>query len=421
MVQPRHVDGERLVGREHAQVGVGADRDPAPVVEPDPVGRSRRHPAHHVGQRVPARRGRPVHTAGSPSCTEAIPPQAPAEVAGARALQLGRARRVVGDHEVDVAGGQRGPQRRRGCRRSRIGGQHLNSVAPSGDLARRRRSGSAGRSRRDTSTPAARAVAQRRHARRRRERCTTCARPPVGRACVERPASIARLLGARAAGRRGSRRTSPPSSGASSISVAVLGVHDHQRAEPGRLGHRGARTPSASRCGNSSTPGVEQEALEAEDPGLVQRRQVGEVAGHGAAPEPDVDAAPGRAATARFASSAATVVVGGIAVERHVHDRGHAARRGRPGRGREPLPLGAARLVDVDVGVDQAGQQHLVVGERRRPARRPARASYGVTAAIRPSADPDARRDLASADDRAPGADAGARSAATVGRVAERG
>ena len=30
---------------------------------------------------------------------------------------------------------------------------------------------------------------------------------------------------------------------------------------------------------------------------------------------------------------------------------------------REPLPLGAARVVDVDVGVDETGQQHFVIGE----------------------------------------------------------
>ncbi|SHN88072.1 hypothetical protein SAMN05660350_04342 [Geodermatophilus obscurus] len=49
-------------------------------------------------------------------------------------------------------------------------------------------------------------------------------------------------------------------------------------------------------------------------------------------------------------------------VERHVHDRGDAARR-RPGRAREALPLGAPGLVDVHVAVDQSRQQHLVVGE----------------------------------------------------------
>ena len=51
------------------------------------------------------------------------------------------------------------------------------------------------------------------------------------------------------------------------------------------------------------------------------------------------------------------------AVERHVHDRRHAAGRRRPRRGREALPLGAAGLVDVHVGVDEPRQQHLVVVE----------------------------------------------------------
>jgi hypothetical protein len=43
------------------------------------------------------------------------------------------------------------------------------------------------------------------------------------------------------------------------------------------------------------------------------------------------------------------------AVERHVDDRGDAASRCGGGRGREALPVRAARLVDVDVAVHQSG------------------------------------------------------------------
>ncbi len=57
------------------------------------------------------------------------------------------------------------------------------------------------------------------------------------------------------------------------------------------------------------------------------------------------------------------------AVERHVDDRGDAAGRGGPGRGREALPVGPARLVDVHVRVDQA----RAAAPRPRPARRPGR------------------------------------------------
>src|SRR4029453_19436381 len=50
-------------------------------------------------------------------------------------------------------------------------------------------------------------------------------------------------------------------------------------------------------------------------------------------------------------------------VERHVEDGGDPAGGGGPGGRGEALPLGPAGLVDVHVGVDQAGQQDLVVGQ----------------------------------------------------------
>ncbi len=65
------------------------------------------------------------------------------------------------------------------------------------------------------------------------------------------------------------------------------------------------------------------------------------------------------------------------AVERHVDQRGHATSGGGAGRRREPLPVGAAGLVDVDVAVDQPGRNHARAeildrdvrrhGGRRRP------------------------------------------------------
>ncbi len=51
----------------------------------------------------------------------------------------------------------------------------------------------------------------------------------------------------------------------------------------------------------------------------------------------------------------------------------------------EALPLGATGLVDVHMGVDQPGQQHLVVGEVHGPSGG-GDSSYAVTATIRPSA-----------------------------------
>ena len=58
--------------------------------------------------------------------------------------------------------------------------------------------------------------------------------------------------------------------------------------------------------------GVQQEALEAEDAGVVQRTQVLDVAGHGAAPEADVDVRLLLGATSRLTSSAAASMVGGM-------------------------------------------------------------------------------------------------------------
>jgi hypothetical protein len=71
----------------------------------------------------------------------------------------------------------------------------------------------------------------------------------------------------------------------------------------------------------------------------------------------------------------------GQAVQRHVDERRVAAGRGGAGGGVEAFPLGAAGLVDVDVGVHQAGQDGVVAAvvdvDQRRAAsssgRRPAR------------------------------------------------
>ncbi len=55
------------------------------------------------------------------------------------------------------------------------------------------------------------------------------------------------------------------------------------------------------------------------------------------------------------------------AVERHVHECGDAAGRGRPRGGGEALPLGVARLANVDVAVDEPRQEYDVVVELQSP------------------------------------------------------
>ena len=148
---------------------------------------------------------------------------------------------------------------------------------------------------------------------------------------------------------------------------------------------------------------VQQEALEPEHAGLVQRPQVGEVAGHGAAPEPHVHP---RLAVGRLALDLQRRDVDGRrdAVERHVDDGRDPAGGGGLGRGLEPLPLGAPRVVDVDVRVDDA----RAAAPRRRPARRRLpRARRGRTPAPRrddaPVLDRDVGAALAVGQDRPPG------------------
>ena len=73
-----------------------------------------------------------------------------------------------------------------------------------------------------------------------------------------------------------------------------------------------AASPARSSGGNSSTPGRQQEALEADDAGVVQRVELAGVAGHGAAPERDVDARAARRRPRAWSPSAATSTVGGM-------------------------------------------------------------------------------------------------------------
>ena len=81
--------------------------------------------------------------------------------------------------------------------------------------------------------------------------------------------------------------------------------------EPRGLGHRRGE-PGGVEVRELLDPRVEQEALEAEDAGVVQRRQVGHVAGHGPAPEADVDADLVAGHGPLLARAPPTVVVGGM-------------------------------------------------------------------------------------------------------------
>src|SRR5688500_17021597 len=84
-----------------------------------------------------------------------------------------------------------------------------------------------------------------------------------------------------------------------------------------------------------------------------------EVTGNHATPEPDVDVY----AAARGVALRHQGRVGGgrrNAVERHVDQRGDAARRGGSGAGWEALPVGTTGVVELAVAVDQARQLRVL-------------------------------------------------------------
>ena len=140
--------------------------------------------------------------------------------------------------------------------------------------------------------------------------------------------------------------------------VRVLGVHDEESAEPGDLGHRGGELVLVQ-LGELVHAGGREEALEAVDACVVQRLEVLHVVGQGPAPEADVDV---RLAAGDVLLGAQVVHRrrGRQGVEGHVDEGGDAAGGRGAGGGPEALPLGAARVVHVDVRVDQAGQQGVV-------------------------------------------------------------
>ncbi len=148
----------------------------------------------------------------------------------------------------------------------------------------------------------------------------------------------------------------------------VLSVRDEQPAKAGDGGHRRGQLPRVQRR-ELVHPGRQQETLEAGHPGVVQRPQLSYVARDGATPERHVH----RQLTRRgglLLPQRGHRDRGRDAVQRHVHDRGHPARRGRRGRGGEAFPLGAAGFVHVHVAVHQARQQDIGVRHGDRPARR---------------------------------------------------
>jgi hypothetical protein len=182
-------------------------------------------------------------------------------------------------------------------------------------------------------------------------------RPAAGRAAGvdhRRDRFVLRLGGP---GRQPGRETSAVADAAGDA-VGMLGVDQQEAVEPGDGGHDVGQLVSSQR-GELRHARVRQERLEAEHAGVVQRLEVSEVARHRPAPEADVGVAltlGGRALDVQRGDGRRRR----DRVERHVHQGGDPAGRGRAGGGREPLPLGPTGLVAVHVRVDQAGDQHAV-------------------------------------------------------------
>ena len=106
---------------------------------------------------------------------------------------------------------------------------------------------------------------------------------------------------------------------------------------------------------------LDQEALETADTGLDEGKQLVGVAGDHAAVEANIDPAL-VLGSSEFYLEAVKGGGGRDGVQGHVDDGGDTARGCRPRAGRETFPFCAAGLVEVNVGVDKAGdKKHLAV------------------------------------------------------------
>src|SRR5437016_3491573 len=136
--------------------------------------------------------------------------------------------------------------------------------------------------------------------------------------------------------------------------LVALGMHTDERVEP-RRHLESDREQAVGHAMKVLDAAFTHECLEPHDAAPGERRQLREVLGNHPAPEAKVDECllgrdgdlriEGRDGRGRW-----------MGVERHLEDRGNAAAR-RTARPRLPsLPLGAARLVEVDVRINDAGE-----------------------------------------------------------------
>ena len=142
--------------------------------------------------------------------------------------------------------------------------------------------------------------------------------------------------------------------------AVALGVQPDDHSQLGPAPER-AVEGSVVHAGIAVQARVAHERLRSDHPAGVQLPQLPQIGGHDAAPQTVVHDGPvgdGR----RLEGQAGAVQGGRIVVERHVQEGGDPAGGGRGAAGGVPLPVGAARLVEMDVAVDQAGQQQPAAG-----------------------------------------------------------
>ena len=266
-----------------------------------------------------------------------------AEVAAVRALELERGRRVVGDDAVDDAVGQRLPQQRRWLAASRIGGQHLNSVAPSGISSAVE--GQVVRAGLDREPAPPRALGggdqRQRVGGRQVQRCARGRRSRGQRRSGAR--SRVSSAAARARGEEVGVRRAAARGGAASMSRGSSACTISSAAEAGDLAPSRRASCSGVQVRELVDARGQQEALEAED---ARARAAAEVARGCRAPRRPRSRrrrAPGRGGRARLTSRAATVVVGGMLLSGMSTSVVTPPAAAAAGRGGEALPLGAAR------------------------------------------------------------------------------
>ena len=142
-------------------------------------------------------------------------------------------------------------------------------------------------------------------------------------------------------------------------------MHRDRQAEAG-----GARHPGVQRLvvrgGEVVHPGGAHEGLEADHAPGRELVEAIDVARHEPAPEREVDVRRGLRGR-KLEVERIAVERRRAGVERHVGEGRRAAGCKRPGSVVEPLPVGAARVVAVDVGVDDAGEDVQPVGVDRLP------------------------------------------------------